>query len=92
MLLDSLQSTDQYREAGRVHEVDAVEIDDDLVVPFFDLTEYLFSKFGRRVNINLTLDRNDSRAFLVPRLNCEIDFAPPVFQLARMQTRANKVF
>src|SRR4051794_2065119 len=50
---ESLQAADQHAEPGGVEEVDAFEVDDDLVLALTDQLDELLAEPGRRVDVDL---------------------------------------
>src|SRR5215216_4340407 len=59
---DLLQPADQDSEAGRVQELDVLHVDDDVVGPGGDQLGELVAQAGRRVDVDLAPDGDDSGA------------------------------
>src|SRR6202011_3214184 len=57
MATKPLETADQHPEAGRVEEVHALEVDDDLVLALADQLDQLLSESGRGVDVDLPLHR-----------------------------------
>jgi hypothetical protein len=70
-----LEAADEHAEAGRVEEVHALEVDDDLVLALTDELDEALSEAGCGVHVDLTLDRQHRPAVALGHLESEIHVA-----------------
>ena len=56
MCADPLEGTDKYAETGGVEEVDAFEVDDQVVMAGIDELDQALAELRRRIDVNLAPD------------------------------------
>ena len=59
MRADPLEAADQHAEAGGVEELDALHVDDHVVLPGADQVDQLLAELGRGVDVDLAPDDDD---------------------------------
>ena len=67
-----LESTHQDPEPGRVEELDLLEVDDEVVLPFVDELDDPLPELRRRLPVDLPADLDDGAVVLLTRLERQV--------------------
>src|SRR5439155_24424972 len=73
---DPLQAAHQHPEPGGVEEVDALEVDDDLVLALADQLDEPLAEARRGVDVDLTLDGQHGPTVAIGDVETEIHALP----------------